>query len=380
MIHNQVKSLDFYKDPISFNKNSPKEFLQYCLGATLYMPSTKNIAHKIVSKELIGLSSLVMCFEDAISLNELPAGEENVINELLYLHNCIEKNIITYENLPLIFLRVRNVEQFQSFISQLDADLLKVITGFVLPKFYSANACEYYNIIRNLNGEYSTTLYAMPIIEGELVANIETSLEELIKLKEIIVENSDLTLNVRIGGTDFSSFYSLRRGINATIYDLVVVKNIISNILNVFTRHNSEIVISAPVWEYFLATEQNIKVLDENLTMNHVLNSSNVIFNDAVDGLLREILLDKMNGMVGKTVIHPSHVKFVNSFYAVTKEEYLDALQIYECKGGVIKSLSNNKMNEIGPHFNWAKSIINRSEAFGVIYSENDYFKLVEEF
>ncbi|WP_367362483.1 HpcH/HpaI aldolase/citrate lyase family protein [Mesotoga sp.] len=39
----------------------------------------------------------------------------------------------------------------------------------------------------------------------------------------------------------------------------------------------------------------------------------NLIVNAAIDGLLREVILDKANGFVGKTIIHPSHLKYVNA-------------------------------------------------------------------
>ena len=73
------------------------------------------------------------------------------------------------------------------------------------------------------------------------------------------------------------------------------------------------------------------------------------IINNEVDGLLREVILDKANGFVGRTVIHPTHVKFVNAMQAVTREEYEDACQILGTGDGVIKSSNGNKMNEIKP-------------------------------
>lgn len=79
------------------------------------------------------------------------------------------------------------------------------------------------------------------------------------------------------------------------------------------------------------------------------------LVNGEIDGLLREVILDKANGFVGRTVIHPSHVKFVNALMAVTKEEYDDACQILNAGGGVVKGSGGNKMNEIRPHTNWAK-------------------------
>jgi len=101
------------------------------------------------------------------------------------------------------------------------------------------------------------------------------------------------------------------------------------------------------------------------------------ILDEAIDGLLREVIIDKANGFVGKTIIHPSHAKFVNAMQAVTKEQYEDAMQIINTQGGVIKSSTSNKMNEINPHKNWAHKTILRAKAFGVIDSDMSYLKLI---
>jgi len=93
--------------------------------------------------------------------------------------------------------------------------------------------------------------------------------------------------------------------------------------------------------------------------------------------LLRELLVDKVNGFVGKTIIHPSHIKFVNAMQTVTREEYQDAKQILDTDGGIIKSLKSNKMNEINPHRNWANCILNRAKAYGVIEDEKSLIKLL---
>ena len=45
----------------------------------------------------------------------------------------------------------------------------------------------------------------MPIIEDSRVAFKETRMDELMAVKEIMDEYKDLILNVRVGGTDFSS-------------------------------------------------------------------------------------------------------------------------------------------------------------------------------
>ena len=104
------------------------------------------------------------------------------------------------------------------------------------------------------------------------------------------------------------------------------------------------------------------------------------LVNGEIDGLLREVLLDKANGFIGRTVIHPSHVRFVNALMAVTKEEYDDACMILGNKaGGVVKGSGSNKMNEIRPHTNWAVKIYMRARAFGVIENQRAYVKLFSE-
>ena len=65
--NNHNKTFKFCHDPVEFNKWTDKMTLQYCLGATLYMPGTKSIISKILSNNISELKSMVACFEDAIS-------------------------------------------------------------------------------------------------------------------------------------------------------------------------------------------------------------------------------------------------------------------------------------------------------------------------
>jgi hypothetical protein len=169
----------------------------------------------------------------------------------------------------------------------------------------------------------------------------------------------------------------VRRDINTSIYDILTVRDCLSDILNYFNRDTADYTVSAPVWEYFLAYKQDdIEDLMDR-AIHHSLLSRNAIINEAVDGLLREVLLDKANGFVGKTIIHPSHIQFVNAMQAVTREEYEDAMQVLESKGGVVKSLKSNKMNEINPHRNWALKIEKRARAYGVVEDETSFLKLI---
>lgn len=340
------------------------------------MPGTQNIVDKLLGKEIPELKSMVMCFEDAISEEDVSKAEENVLSHLSVLANALDEKKIEVGEIPLIFLRVRDAEQFFSFSERLTKRQANVLTGFVFPKFYSVNAHEYLEQLKVLNEKFEITLYAMPILEGKTIAYRESRLGELEKLKLILDAYQQCILNIRIGGTDFSSLFGVRRGISSSVYDILPVRDAISDILNFFNRMEDSYTVSAPVWEYFLAYKQDIIEQYVGNNIHHSLLTKEPIVNDAIDGLLREALQDKTNGMVGKTVIHPSHLRFVNAMQAVTLEEFEDATQILQANGGVLKSDVGNKMNEVGPHRNWAKRIELRAKAYGVIKDENEYLNL----
>ena len=373
--HRHNPNFEFVVQPIEFSIQTERELLQYCLGGVLYMPGTKNIIDKILSGNPPSLS-MVMCFEDAIDESDLAVAEENVLMHLKRLSEAYQKGELALTNIPLLFVRVRNVEQFKSFVSQLTPETASVLMGFSFPKFYSDNAGEYLSILADANRLLGVTMYAMPILEGKTIAYLETRNEELVRLKAQIDPYRELVLNIRVGGTDFSSLFGVRRDINTSIYNIVVVRDCLSDILNFFNRTEDPYTVSGPVWEYFLAYKKE----DLNELLAHrdhkALFKRNEIVNEAIDGLLREIILDRANGFIGKTIIHPSHLRFVNGMQAVTREEHEDAMQILNASGGVVKSAKSNKMNEINPHRSWAKKIANRAKVYGVIEDESSYLKL----
>ncbi len=376
MKHHQYNpKFKFIKEPIEFNKYTDKQMLKYCLGGTLYMPATKDFLAKVLNKSMPGLTSMVMCFEDAIPEEALSEAENNVINHFNKISNSLKTGYITQNDLPLIFLRVRSPKQFELFTEKLSHNQTSVLTGFVFPKLDTTNGYEYFSCLESLNKKFNEKFYSMPILEGRKIALNETRSHELVGLRNLFDPFKEQILNIRVGVNDFSSIFGVRRGINYSIYDVLTVRDCLAAILNCFCRDNDEYVISAPVWEYFLADKKEdlSHLLEEDI--HRSLLTRNTIVNDAVDGLLREVILDKANGFVGKTIIHPSHLRYVNALQAVTNEEYEDACQIIESPGGVAKGF-NNKMNEKNPHTNWAQRTINLAQAYGVIENEASYLKL----
>lgn len=337
----------FYRVPEKFSLNSPREVLSHSLGAALYMPAVrKSIVEDILYKKHPGIRTMVLCLEDAVSKRQLSEAETNLVHIFNQLQYFFENQPDLLEDIPLIFVRVRNLQQFELLLNK---SKFTGLCGFIFPKFDSMAGEDYLRILKEYNIRNSRNLYGMPILETSSIIYKESRTDELHKIKSILDDYREYILNIRVGGTDLSGIYGLRRGKDYSIYDLVVVRDCISDIINVFKRDGY--VISGPVFEYF--------------------NRDNELDNP---GLLRETLLDLTNGFTGKTVIHPSQVNLVNSLMVVAKEEYLDAKNILKSSDdGVIKSSYSNKMNEIKPHTKWARNIIMRAKVMGVYNDGKGY-------
>ena len=373
--HSYNPDFNFIKAPAEFNKYTDRDTLQYCLGATLYMPGTKDIKDKVLNHQL-DVTSLVMCCEDAIKEEDLPLAEQNILNHMDFFADKIEAGELSHDDIPLIFVRVRNVQHFKSFAQRITAKQASVLTGFNFPKFDSKNALETLRTLVEVNSRLGVVLYGMPILEGEEVAFRELRSKELLLLRNILEPYKDLILNIRVGGTDMSSLFGVRRGINSTVYDIMPVRDALSDVLNFFNRFN-DYCVSAAVWEYFRAyKDDDINDVIKRNFRNALIKGDEIV-NPAIDGLLKEVLIDRANGFVGKTIIHPTHARFVNAMFAVVEEEYHDAVQILHTSGGVVKSEHGDKMNEIGPHRRWAEKIAKRADIYGVIKNEDSVLNLV---
>ncbi|MFJ7725637.1 HpcH/HpaI aldolase/citrate lyase family protein [Neobacillus sp. NPDC097160] len=376
----------FYQKPQNFNKYSNHELLSYGLGATLYMPATRpNIHQEILSKKHEGLTSLVIDLEDAVGDNEVYRAEELLIKELLKLFGELNKGFLSFGDLPLLFIRIRNLDQLKR-VTGLLGDATTLMTGVVLPKFCADNGEELLEMVRQIHTQ-EHPFYAMPILESASVIQKETRMEELIKIKLLLDHYKEQILNVRIGATDFCGLYGIRRSADTTVYEIAVLRDCIADIINVFQRFDSPYVVSGPVWEYFSTKNRMLKPQlrqtpfrdrygDEGLKWRAKLIDENM------DGLIREILMDIANGLTGKTIIHPSHIKIVQALNVVSYEEYIDASNIVKSATGeigVMKSMFANKMNEIKPHYFWAKKILLKSQLYGVLHEDFTNIDLIKK-
>jgi citrate lyase beta subunit len=376
----------FFQKPKDFNKYSDRELLSYGLGATLYMPATRpNIHQDLLSKKHEGLTSLVIDLEDAVGDVEVEKAEELLVGELLKLHNEISKKYLTIDDLPLMFIRIRNIEQLKRIKEQL-GNAIEMLTGVVLPKFSAESGEALLSEVVNIHTE-NRPFYAMPILESDKIIQKETRMGELMAIKHLLDHYKNNILNIRIGATDFCGLYGIRRSVDTSVYEIAVLRDCMADIINVFQRSESPYVISGPVWEYFSSKPRMLKPQlrqtpfrerygDEGLKWRAELIDQNM------DGLIKEVLMDIANGLTGKTIIHPTHIKAVQALNVVTYEEYIDACSIVEAENGangVRKSNFSNKMNEIKPHLFWAKKVLIKSQLYGVLHEGYTNIDLIKK-
>lgn len=368
----------FFKQPEPVTKDSPKHILEYALGATLYVPGNrKDIADMIIKQKYPELCSVVFCLEDSIGDCEVLQAENNLVSQADIIYQAQKLRTIDSDVLPLMFIRVREPEQMLELGNKLGR-ALHLFTGFVFPKFSTFNAEHYLDTLSKLSKESGITLYGMPIFETPDLLAMETRTKALQELKSTLVFYQDVILNIRIGATDLCGLYGLRRKPHTPIYSIMVIADFIKDMINYF---GLQFVISGPVWEYFEDTAQTDALLTGQTSYWTKGRGGDLhCFNAYMDGLINETRLDLANGIHGKTVIHPTHLRAVQSLHVISIEEYLDALSIVESADGtrgVVKSSFSNKMNEIKPHLSWAKKILLKSEIFGVYHENRSYMDIL---
>jgi citrate lyase beta subunit len=353
----------FHVPPESFTRSDDAAFLATALGASLYSPGTRPaLAKDLLRRSDDGMVSAVVCLEDAVADEDVAFAERNVVRQLGELAR-------TGSDGPLVFVRVRSPQQVWDVVAGLGRDL-PVLSGFVLPKFTARTGAAFLRAVADASASTGQRLLVMPILESPELIHRETRVPALIEAKGLLDAHRDQVLAVRIGTTDLSSAYGIRRDRDLTIYDVGVVSDAIADVVNVFGRADGTgFVVTGPVWEYFHNHERLFKpqLRQSPFAAQDAMELRQQIITQHVDGLIRELVLDKANGLLGKTVIHPADVSVVHDLSVVTHEEFLDATDVVGADpGGVAASSYRNKMNEAKPHRAWAERTLRRARAFGV--------------
>lgn len=336
----------FYKDPIVINKDLNNNLLKYSIGALLYVPAIcKDMLYKCAKGSIVGLVNFVICLEDAIGKSAEAEAINNIYEVLDYIKS-IEGE------LPLIFIRPKDIDQLEK-ISELLVKYSELLAGIVIPK---ANGEKIEAFKRVLNNNKCEHLYIMPIIETVDFIESNSKNKSLVDLYTTLRENRERVLNIRVGVTDILGYYGIRRDRELNIYDNKIISNFFSDILTLGNKEELNIPISAGVSEFY------------NFKKEVILNN-----------YIKEIKIDRLNGFVGKTVIHPMQMKIVQAMSVITYEDYIDAKKIIndiDSKYSISSSLYGDRMNEVNPHLKWAKKIMKLSEIYGVLKEGKEFNEL----
>ncbi|MGW1133088.1 HpcH/HpaI aldolase/citrate lyase family protein [Streptomyces griseoluteus] len=370
----------FHQEPCAFTADSPARVLSAALGATLYSPATRpRLAADIVKQTGGGVVSMVLCLEDSIADEDVPAGEENLVRQFAELDALLAG---TGTEPPLLFVRVRTADQIPDLVRRMGASV-RLLSGFVLPKFTEERGVPFLEALGAAETACGRRLFAMPVLESPELLYRESRVEILEGIARAVGKYRDRVLALRLGVTDFCSSYGLRRAPDMTAYDVQIVASVIGDVVNMLGRADgSGFTVTGPVWEYFRVPE---RVFKPQLRTSPFLEVRAVglrekLIEHAMDGLLREISLDQANGLLGKTCIHPSHVLPVHALSVVSHEEFSDAADILRPDsdgGGVLRSAYTNKMNEVKPHRAWAERTLLRAEVFGVANEDVGFVDLL---
>ncbi|SLM64200.1 Citrate lyase beta chain [Dickeya aquatica] len=285
------------------------------------MPATRSdIATSVLNNEIAGLRSVVICLEDAVSEDDLPASMDNLKQILMTLRSARAEG--QGAQWPLIFIRPRHIQMGKDLTTSCD---LSPIDGFVLPKFTLTSLPEWWGIMKD------THLCLMPTLETADVFDVM----HMRKLATTLAGHPcrDRIIALRIGGNDLMNVISLRRPRNLTLYDSPM-GYVIKMLVAVFGKH--DFALTSPVCEHI----------------------------DDHDIMERELALDMAHGLVGKTAIHPNQIAKIERALMVTPADHEDALRILNSTQAVFKS--QGAMCEPATHRRWAVRVLEQAQIYGI--------------
>lgn len=344
----------FLHPPQPFDKTTKQETLRSAVGSLLYTPGVnRTIAQIILTGKIQGLASMVICLEDSVGDLERDAAIENTESQLAKLRGALENGSLLRENLPLLFIRVKDVCMLEQI-----ADLLVryscVLTGVVLPKITLDDLERAMSVVTDIHRQAPEPFYAMPILESQELMLCSDRVGLLQGLKAVTDRYYSRILNIRLGATDLCGQYGIRRRVDTPIYSISMISACIGDMIRVFGSED-RYTISGPVWEYYRSVAQ-----------------ANALGNwSEIDGLMHEVDLDLQNGLCGKTCIHPTQLLPIQACHVVPYEAYQDAITIFEgdpFRVGVLSSAQKNKMNELNPHAIWAEKTLRQARIYGVFH------------
>jgi citrate lyase beta subunit len=291
----------------------------FALGATLYMPATRDDLLGIVfAEKLEGLRSVVVCLEDAVSECDIDCALHN----LYLLLQAVDRRGGRPEGGPLVFVRPRNSDM-AAMLAQWP--LMRHVDGFVMPKLTLVNLGTWDEAVRG------TDLFLMPTLETKEVFDPSAMVDLRDALQETVKER---IIALRIGGNDLMGCLGLRRNPVTTLYQTPMgyVIPMLAGVMGV-----AGFSLTAPVFEQL----------------------------QTPDLLEAELALDIAHGLVGKTAIHPTQVAIIHRALQVSIDDLNSARAVLNESAPAVFQF-NGAMCEPATHLKWAQNMVERARWHGV--------------
>ncbi len=284
------------------------------LGATLYLPATRQpLAPIALGRRYPRLRSAVICLEDSIRADEVPAAMRNVARLLEALPEGGAR--------PILFLRPRDPAMLEALLR---LEGIGRVDGFVIPKATADSLPDYLACALHEHHRLMPTLETREIFDPV----------EVRRLRDQLLTVQARVLAIRIGGNDLLQTLGARRSAVRTLYDGPLAGTVAA-LVAAFAPWGFS--LSAPVFEHF-----------------------------AGEALLRdEVERDIEHGLLTKTVIHPAQIAIVEAAYAVTGDELIEARAILAPDCPAVFAIDGS-MCEPATHRRWARAVVRRAEVFGV--------------
>ena len=176
------KEIDMYQHGTTVSHLTPKDILQYAVGALLYTPASyPKIVDTLLENTYPDLKSWAFCLEDSLTDQAAEQAADSLIHSLHQLAQSIQNGACPAERVPLIFIRVRSaviaIHRFRELFGNEDYVYVAVRPGGDV--FERSNMLDYTAALRRVNHLSSHVLYLMPILESQAIIYKESRMAEL---------------------------------------------------------------------------------------------------------------------------------------------------------------------------------------------------------
>lgn len=344
------------------------------MGATLYIPAHRaTLMADLERSRRLGLTSVVLDLEDSVAAGQLDAARRRVLSTLAARPAGADL---------AVFVRLRNVQEIAGFLTECGDGVLG-LDGFALAKA-TPDRVRLVQAAINRDAAYAH-LQMMPIIETIDYVHAGRRVRALSELRAALDEAADRILCVRVGATDLAGLYGLRRTPDVSVHELHLLASALGDMATLIGGPEG-FCLTGVVYEHLARAT---RVLRPQLRQTPFAESEHLtpassrgrLVRANLDGLVREVVLDRANGLIGKTVIHPDQALVVSAMGLVDHTDHVDAQLIAaDGNGGAFASTGGHRMNENRPHTLWAQNTLARARAFGVLRPDRTFADALDLF